>query len=460
MKRALVYGLAIAGQATARALARRDVEVVAADDRVTDERRAFAEELGIELLDAPDDVALAAAIRACDVVVPSPGVPERHPVVTGAIDLGVELCSELELAYRWERSRPGGPRPLLGITGTDGKTTTTLLTVEMLRAAGLRTVDAGNTTTPLVDAIDLDLDAFVVECTSFRLAWTHSFRCEAGAWLNLAPDHLDWHESMDTYIAAKARLWAAQRPEDVAIGRHGDPVVQRELARAPGRRLTFSIDNAAADYHLDLSPDGEWWLAGPDGPIVPRAELRRNRPHDVANTLAACALVLESGLVDIEAIATAVARFDGPPHRLEPLGTWGGVSWYNDSKATTPHAAAAAIASFDRIVLIAGGYDKGVDLSPMAADASAVEAVVATGDTADRIVELFSPGRTVVRAGSLDEAVDRAVRLAGPGTTVLLSPGCASFDAYDGFEARGDHFRRLVEERTRQPQANDEEAVK
>ncbi len=440
MSRALVYGLAVAGESTVRALLRRGVEVVVADDVVDDQRTELASELGVDLLERPDVDALRSVISSCDLVSPAPGVPETHAVVTTAQALGVELVSEIELAYRWERDRPGGPRPMLAITGTDGKTTTTLLAVEMLRAAGLRTVDAGNTSTPLVDAIEQDLDVFVVECTSFRLAWTPTFRAEAAVWLNLAPDHLNWHRSMGTYEAAKAQVWANQHPDDVAIGFVDDDAVMGRLGSAPGRQVTFGAHDA--DYRVD---DGE--LVGPNGVIAPVGAMKRALPHDITNALAASALVLETGLAGAGAISDALASFSGPPHRLEHLGTWGDVSWYNDSKATTPHAASAAIRSFGGLILIAGGYDKGVDLRAMAADTAGVEAVIAIGDTAPDVAAAFVGVDRVEVVDGLADAVAVAADIAQPGSTVLLSPGCASFDQYSGFAERGDHFRALVLER-------------
>ena len=161
-------------------------------------------------------------------------MPETHRLFAVARRAGRPVVSELELAYGWEQDRPGGPRPMLAVTGTDGKTTTTLWAVEMLGRGGVRSVAAGNTDVPLVAALDLDVDAFVVECTSFRLAWTEAFRADAAAWLNLAPDHLNWHASMDTYTAAKARMFSQQRADDVAIGFAADPVVMAHLATAPG----------------------------------------------------------------------------------------------------------------------------------------------------------------------------------------------------------------------------------
>jgi UDP-N-acetylmuramoylalanine--D-glutamate ligase len=442
--RALVYGLAVAGAAAARALARHGHEVVVADDVVTPERLELARSLDVEIIEQPTERDLIRLVRSCALVCPSPGVPETHAVVAAAAGAGIELVSEIELAHRWEQDRAGGPRPMLAITGTDGKTTTTLLAVEMLRSAGLRTVDAGNTETPLVDAIATDLDAFVVEATSFRLAWTPTFRAEGAAWLNLAPDHLNWHRSMETYESAKAQIWANQRPDDVAVGFADDPIVMRRLQRAPGRRVTFA--RSGADY----SVVGDM-LRGPAGEIAAVGVMKRSLPHDVTNALAASALVLETGLADEAAIERALTSFTGPPHRLEHVGTWGGVAWYNDSKATTPHAAAAAIRSFDRIVLIAGGYDKHVDLTPMAVDRDRVDAVIAVGATAPAVSAAFDGVTQREAVDDLPAAVERAHRLASPGSTVLLSPGCASFDQYRSFEHRGDHFRTLVLELHEQP---------
>jgi UDP-N-acetylmuramoylalanine--D-glutamate ligase len=439
---ALVYGLAVAGASTVRALRRRAIDVVVIDDDTTPDRVALADQLDVELLGPQTPDVLDRLVRSCEFVSPSPGVPEHHAVVESARRQGIELRSEIELAYRWEQDRAGGPRPMLAITGTDGKTTTTLLTVEMLRRAGVRSVDAGNTATPLVDAIELDVDALVVECTSFRLAWAPTFRAEGAAWLNLAPDHLNWHRSMATYEAAKARLFANQRPHDVAIGFATDPLVMSNLRVAPARHITFGLDEG--DYHR-VSAGETGTLVGPDGVIADVSDMLRALPHDITNALAASALVLETGLGDVESIRAALASFTGPPHRLEHIADIDSVSWFNDSKATTPHAASAAIRSFDHLVLIAGGYDKGVDLSSMAAEPERVSALIAIGNTGPRLAEVFQRAQCSVHVvAGLSEAVALAARTARPGDTVLLSPGCASFDQYSNFEARGDHFRSLV----------------
>jgi UDP-N-acetylmuramoylalanine--D-glutamate ligase len=447
VRSALVYGLAITGAATVRALQRRGVGVRVVDDSGDRRQRDLASELGVELVVAPDGDTLDRLVAAADVVLPAPGVPETHPLFAAAATARRPVVSELELAYGWEQERAGGPRPMLAVTGTDGKTTTTFLAVEMLRAGGLHAVAAGNTDVPLVEAVDdADLDVFVVECASFRLAWTERFRAEAAAWLNLAEDHLNWHASMASYEAAKARIFDQQRPTDVAVGFAGDPVVMAHLLEAPGRRRTFGLTDA--DYRVEHTGP-QRHLVGPDGPFADVAAMSRTLPHDLTNALAAAALVLETGLVGPPAVATALAGFAAPPHRIELVGDAGGVRWYNDSKATTPHAASTAIRAFDQVVLIAGGLNKGLDLGPMAAEAARVRAVVAIGQAAGDVTAAFAGRVPVVTAGSMADAVERAADLARPGDVVLLSPGCASFDWYPdgGYPARGDDFRRLVQER-------------
>jgi UDP-N-acetylmuramoylalanine--D-glutamate ligase len=441
---ALVYGIAITGQAVARALVARGYDVALADDTATPTARALADELGLDLVEAPGPATVADLVRSADLVVPAPGVPETHPVIVGALSAGVPLRTEIDLAYEWEQHRPGGPRPMIGITGTDGKTTTTLMVAAMLRAAGLRAAAVGNTEVPLVAALDDDVDAFAVECSSFRLAFVTSFRTEAAIWLNLAPDHQNWHTSMASYEGAKARIWQLQRPNDVAIGWAGDAAVMQQLTTAPSRHVTFGLEGA--DYRLSHLDDGQVRLSGPAGEFASASSLSRRFPHDLSNALAAAAACIESGLVEPDQIDAGLAAFEFPPHRIEPLGSVRGIEWFNDSKATSPHAALTAIRSFDSIVLIAGGRNKGLDLSSLASERQRIRAVVAIGESAADIEAAFADDRPVERAASMGEAVAAAERLAQPGDVVLLSPACASFDWYPtgGYPARGDDFRRLV----------------
>ena len=443
---ALVYGVAVAGEATARALVAHGHRVVLADDRRTDRAVAFAEELGTELIVAPDPATIGGLVRGADLVAPAPGVPETHPVVLAALAADVPLRTEIDLAYDWEQARVGGPRPMIAITGTDGKTTTTTMVAALLEGAGRRAAAVGNTEVPLCATLDDPVDAFAVECSSFRLSWIRSFRAEAAIWLNLAPDHQNWHTSMDSYEAAKANVWRHQRATDVAIGWRDDAVVMRRLADAPGRHVTFASEGG--DHHL-VDHDGELWFAGPAGPYARTSALCRTFPHDLSNALAACASVIESGLVPLERIEAGLGAYRFPPHRIEPLGSIDGVDWYNDSKATSPHAALTAIRSFDSIVLLAGGRNKGLDLSSLASEAHRIRAVVALGESAADVEAAFDGVRPTRRAGSMAEAVELAAELARAGDVVLLSPACASFDWYPdgGYPARGDDFKSLVARR-------------
>lgn len=438
---ALVYGIALAGDAVGRELVHRGWRVLVADDQPTEAKREAAEALGAALVGAPEGDALCSLVGQCDIVCPAPGVPESHRVVAEAMRQGKPLRTEIDLAYEWEQQRPGGPRPMLAVTGTDGKTTTTMLTAHILDTAGHSAAPVGNTEVPLAAALQSDADVFVVECSSFRLNWIDSFRAEASVWLNLAPDHQNWHVSMQAYESAKARMWAHRRPGDVAIGYAADPVVMRNLAVAGGVTRTFGT--ADADY---FERDG--WLCGPAGRIAPVERMARRLPHDITNALAAAALVLESGLGDADHVAEALATFRHPPHRIEPVATIRGVRWFNDSKATTPHAALTAIRGFERIVLLAGGRNKGLDLSTLATEHQRVKAVVGLGEAGAEVAEAFGPYCPTRLAGSMAEAVEMADELAESGDVVLLSPACASFDWYPngGYPARGDDFKRLVQE--------------
>jgi UDP-N-acetylmuramoylalanine--D-glutamate ligase len=429
----LVVGLGVTGRAVATALQRRGAAVLAVDDRPGDAARDFALAAGVPLLEAPDERALGDAVRRSEAVLPSPGVADRHPVFGLAAAAGVPVLSEFDLAARWDE------RPVLAVTGTNGKTTVTSLVTEMLVASGVPAVAAGNTEVPLVAAIDDPApEVFVVEASSFRLRDSHRFAPDVATWLNLAPDHLDSHASVETYTAAKARIWADQTAGQVAIGNADDPVVAAHLATAPARHLTFGLA-PGADYHLD----GER-LVAPDGTVLAAVdELHRRLPHDLANALASAATALAGGGTAV-GTAAALRAHRGLPHRMAPVGEAGGVTWYDDSKATAPHATLAALRGLESVVLIAGGRNKGLDLSELTAEAGRIRAVVAIGEAAPEIAVAFDGLRPVREASSMDQAVHEAASLARRGDAVVLSPACTSFDWYSGYAERGDDFIRAV----------------
>jgi UDP-N-acetylmuramoylalanine--D-glutamate ligase len=438
----LVVGFGVTGAAVARALVDHGEDVVAVDDRPGPGAFEAASELGLELIAGPDHGALGDLVRGAAALLPAPGLPATHPAFELAREHGTPVLSEFDLAARWD------DRPLLAITGTDGKTTVTTLTCEMLEASGLAAQAVGNTPVPLVAAIaDPTIDVFVVEASSFRLDHSRRFSPAVGTWLNFAPDHLDNHRSLDEYEAAKARIWRDQQDHQVAIGNLDDPVVARHLAAAPARRVGFGVGPAAA-----AAVGGAYTVT--DGVLVtaageelaPVADLPRAFPHDLLNGLAAAATALAGG-GSVEGARAALCGFRGLPHRVELVGEAGAVRWYDDSKATTPHAVLAAVEAFPSLVLIAGGRNKGLDLSALAAVSDRTRAVVAIGDAASEVVAAFAPtGVPVWPAASMDEAVALAAAAAEPGDAVLLSPGCASFDWYRSYGDRGDDFARAVRE--------------
>ncbi len=432
-ERALVFGLGRSGQAVARHLLVRGMSVAAVDDAPSDEARAAAAALGLAIVEAPTTEALANLVVRADVVVPSPGVPASHPVFGLARAAGVPVRGEVELASRWSIC------PLVAVTGTNGKTTVTSLIAEMLSASGIPSIAAGNIGLPLSDAVaNEDLKVVVAEVSSFQLAFAESFRPVVAVWLNLAPDHLDWHGDADAYIAAKARIWANQGPGDVAVVNADDPVVMAQAARAPSRIVTFGLEPDRAQFTV---VDGR--LKGPDGPLVDVSSLTRALPHDLSNALAASAAALAAGAT-VEGVQAALAAFAPLPHRLTLVAYAGGVRWYDDSKATNPHAAFAAVQGFDSVVLLAGGRNKGLDLSALSAVAGKVRAVIAIGEAAAEVAAAFDGRSAVWVAESMKEAVTLAANAAQPGDAVLLSPGCASFDWYRNYAERGDDFAANV----------------
>jgi UDP-N-acetylmuramoylalanine--D-glutamate ligase len=434
---ALVVGLGVSGRAVAHGLLERGAdEVVAIDDRPNDNVRAAAGELGIELHEAPDHRTLTQLVSGADLIVLSPGVPFDHPVIALAAAHDVPVRGELELASQWT------DRPLVAVTGTNGKTTVTTLVTGMLVASGVRALAAGNIGLALSDAVATDTDVFVVEASSFQLQLTETFRPDVALWLNAAPDHLDIHGVFRDYVASKARIWSNQRGDDLAVVNADDPIVVDAALHthpAPARIFTFGATRGDFCVRGDAlcTPGGE--------ELVALTELRHVLPHDIANALAASAAAIAAG-ASVAGVRDALIHFATLPHRLALVGEAGGVQWYDDSKATNPHAALAAIDGFESVVLIAGGQNKGLDLSALAGSADRVRAVVAIGEAAAEVEAAFRSLRPVALARSMRDAVNRAAEFARAGDAVLLSPACASFDWYENYSARGDDFAAAVQE--------------
>ncbi len=388
---------------------------------------------GAVVVERPDAREAAAHGRAADLVVPSPGVRPDHPAVAAAHDAGVPVRSEIDLAAARLRARPDAPR-LVAVTGTNGKTTVTTLIDAMVRAVGIASSAAGNIGRPLLDAAGDDVAVVVAEVSSFQLEFTtDAFAPDVAVLLNVAEDHIDWHGSTGVYAEAKARLFAHQAADGLLVVNGDDPVADALADGAPGRVTRFSLGAPTGAGYGVRGGD----LVGPAGVVAPVPE--SGAPHDTANALAAAAAALEVG-ADVDAVAGALAGFGGLAHRVQMVGELDGVRFYDDSKATNPHATASALAGFDRVVLIAGGRNKALDLGGLRAEASRLRAVVAIGEAAGEVEAAFRGAVPVVYAGSMHEAVRVAMARARTGDAVLLSPACASFDWYESYAARGDDF--------------------
>jgi len=435
----LVCGLGASGRAAAMHLAAFGSDVLACDDAANLDVSGLLAAgvkthlggMAVELLDG----------RRLMVV--APGIPEGHPLVWTALAAGIPVWSEVELAARLAVT------PMVGVTGTNGKTTTVELAAAMLSASGLRTVAAGNVGTPLIDAV-LSApvpEALVVELSSFQLRFTQTLRLAAGVWLNFAPDHLDWHADLPSYAAAKARVWANQTADDWSVYAADDPVVAANAAHAAGTPVPFTLGRAAPGGLGVEAGVAVSRIPGLEGGLWRAAALRLPGRHNLGNALAASALALALG-GHPAAMARAIAAFRAGPHRLTSVGEIRGVSFVDDSKATNPHAAARALASYQRVVWLAGGRNKGLDFDELAVGArSRLVGVVLLGEAAGELEEALERAGydgPVARAASIGEAVMVGLGLAEPGDTVLLAPACASFDMFSSYAERGDAFTAAV----------------
>jgi UDP-N-acetylmuramoylalanine--D-glutamate ligase len=376
-------------------------------------------------------------------VVKRPGVPQDATVVVAARERGIEVTGELELAWRLI------PNAFCAVTGTNGKTTTTELIGHLYRTAGQPVAVAGNVGTPLATlAGGIDPDATVVcECSSFQLEDANYFGPECAVFINLAPDHLDRHGTLEEYLAAKLRIFANQGNDDAAVYNGDTPELRDRDLGGCARRIRFCpAEGESADPDCELSMrDGVIFAA--DEPLIRTDELQLLGSHNVENAMAAAAAALASGL-SRDSVAEGLRSFQGVRHRLERVRELDGVLYVNDSKATNVASAVAGVRAFDGGVrLIAGGRPKQESFAPFAeAVQDRCVAVYAIGEAAERLeAELAEAGVEIVQAGTLEHALEAAHTDARAGEVVLLSPACASFDAFKDFEARGDRFRELVE---------------
>lgn len=445
----LVIGLGRSGLASCAVLRARGATVYATDEKEPELLAAELKTIGAigASFVAPERIDTIAPALTSAVL--SPGVPLNGALVRRVQDARVPVYSEIEVAYRLCAA------PIVAVTGTKGKTTTTALVGALFARAGRSTRVGGNIGNPLIaeTAAAAPGDWVIAEVSSFQLESIRSFRPRISAILNVSPDHLDRYFSMDEYTEAKFRIFANQTPSDTFVGNLDDPVVASLGAPEGAKRIrarTVWFGRAPHRLAAVYVRDGRIVWAPPTGDprpveIMPLAEIPLRGAHNVANVLAAVSIGLAAG-IDPETLRAGVREFRPLAHRLEIVAERDGIVFVDDSKATNPGSVIAALASFEApIVLIAGGRAKGTDFQTMGeAISRRVKAVVLIGEAADAISSLVD-GPTLAHASSMSEAVATARGLAEAGDVVLLSPGCASFDMFASAEARGDEFARAAQ---------------
>jgi UDP-N-acetylmuramoylalanine--D-glutamate ligase len=445
-KRVLVVGLARTGVAASLFCAARGTRVTATDSRTESE----VGEAIAKLKDAGVALELGSHREETfldqDLIIPSPGVPADEPHLQAARAKGIAIWSEIELAYRFIKGR------LIGITGSNGKTTTTSLVEHILKTAGTQTILAGNIGTPLTGCVDAMKDdtCTVVELSSFQLELIDTFRPNIGVFLNLTPDHLDRHHTFEAYGAAKARLFENQTGEDAAI-LNADDAATRPYAPSLPRVYWFSRKQRVAQGTYVRGEEIVFRQDGAEEILLKLEDIPLAGAHNVENVLAAAAAARLAGAPSA-AIAKGVSSFAGVEHRLEFVSEIAGVRYYNDSKATNVDATLKALDAFPgRILVILGGKDKGSDYTALQKPLRE-KAILALliGAAAEKIEKQISGSVALERAETLERAVETASHAAQRGDVVLLAPACASFDQFQNYEHRGHVFKELVKQLEKQ----------
>lgn len=436
----LVVGLGQTGLACARFLAAHGEAFAVADSRShppgIDELRHELPEVPVYLGPFKREL-FAAASR----LLLSPGIAPQEPVIADAVAQGVELLGDIELFARFAAA------PVVGITGSNGKSTVTALLGEMARNAGRRVLVGGNIGTPVLELLAQPApDLYVLELSSFQLEVTTSLRCLAAVVLNVSEDHLDRHHTLANYAAIKSRIYHGT---GVMVINTDDPLVAA-MAEAGRELVRFSLSRTpqANDFGL-LMYEGQTWLARGESPLMPAAEVRIPGRHNLANALAALALGEACGL-PMTAMLQTLREFPGLPHRCQWVAEIDGVNYYEDSKGTNVGATLAALEGMpgEKVVLIAGGQGKGQDFSPLRdAVANRARAIVLMGEDAALLAKALEGAAELKQVATIEDAVAKAAALARPGDSVLLSPACASFDMFRNYVERGEKFVAAVKER-------------
>ncbi|MBI4842328.1 MAG: UDP-N-acetylmuramoyl-L-alanine--D-glutamate ligase [candidate division NC10 bacterium] len=442
-KRVTVVGLARSGFAACKVLAERGAAVLATDRNPAEQLRVDLAELARRGVRLETGGHRSESFLETDLLVISPSVDLRFPLLEQAVSRGIPVWSEVELAYRLTSAR------FLAVTGTNGKSTTTSLLGAMVEGAGFPSVVAGNIGTALCEVVPGLTPAHwvVAELSSFQLETIVTFRPHVAVLLNLAPDHLDRYAAAADYYAAKARIFTHQASEDVAVLNADEPLVLEYAQGIRSRVLMFSRSRTMGDGAFLRGDRLAVRRQGRTEPVCATSAIRIQGVHNLENALAAAAAAAAIG-VPAGAMAAALASFPGLPHRLELVAEVDGVRYVNDSKGTNVGAVLKSLEGYaGGVILIAGGKDKGGDFAPLRPLVETrVKTLILIGQARGKIRAQLHGACPMEEAPSLEAAVAHATGLAAPGDTVLLSPACASFDMFRDFEDRGEAFRRAVRE--------------
>lgn len=434
--RILVLGLAKSGTAAARALLQHGKQVRINDKSAKPEDRLIKEleDLGAEVFfgDHPFE-----ALNNMELVVKNPGISYDHPIVREAVSKNIPVITEVELAYYLTES------PIIGITGSNGKTTTTTLITKMIESSGIPVKVAGNIGIVATDvALSIDEDTtMVLELSSFQLQGTEKFRPNIAVLLNIYEAHLDYHKTFENYTAAKCNIFKNQTEEDYVVFNADDPIIMNEISHAKGRLVPFSVKNMTEDGAYISS--GKIYFRGEEIIHVDDVVLVGN--HNLENILAAVAAAKLRG-AENEAIRNVLATFSGVKHRLQYVETIEGRKFYNDSKATNILATQKALASFTQpVILLAGGLDRGNEFTDLIPYLKNVKGMVLFGQTKGKLQQIAEQVHIpYILAENVEQAAEQAFHMSVEGDVILLSPACASWDQYRTFEERGDMFIQAV----------------
>lgn len=442
-KNVLVLGLGVSGVSTVKALNRLGANISISDTKEEGELKKYLD----QIKDVDVDLHLGTnvvSLEKVDIIIKSPGIPPNIDILSRADGMGIEVITDLELAYR---IKPYSN--LIAITGTNGKTTTTALTGELFKEAGITTYVAGNIGVGILwDMVNSKVDdVFVVEASSFQLENTILFNPKVSLMLNITQDHLNWHGTLEHYIDAKKKVFRNQDENGYTILNYDDPLVRGFKDELRSKLVWFSVDNKLdRGVYID---DG--YIIIDDGSIREKVlrvdEIRLLGRHNLENALASVSIGWVMGL-DVDIMVRVLREFSGVEHRLEYVTDVEGISFYNDSKATNPEASIRAVdATNAPIILIAGGQDRGAQFDNLIQSFDdRVKALVLLGETSEKIrnVAIKYGFKNIYVVDDMNEAVKKSYELGNRGDSVLLSPACASWDMYENFEVRGNHFKKAI----------------